>query len=67
MKKETLTPKTAKTFNEICELRRDNISSGNSWVQLLDGGFISISDRHKISGSIGTITLTKKQFEHLKK
>jgi hypothetical protein len=42
MKKETLTPKTANTFNKIGKLKRDNVSTRKSWMYLAGTGALNI-------------------------
>jgi hypothetical protein len=61
-----LTPKTANTFNQICKLKRDNVSTRNSWMSLAGDGnakHISIYNQKSGEKATGSVTLTKKEFE----
>jgi hypothetical protein len=40
MRKQALTPKTARTFAEICKLKRDNVDMPEGWAMLDEGGVI---------------------------
>lgn len=63
-----LTPQTANTFNKICKLKRDNISTRRSWMLLGgDGNPNNITIVNQIAGheKTGSITLTKKEFERM--
>jgi len=58
-----LTPKTANTFNKICKLKRDNVSTRNSWMIMELPDRIIISNQKNGHERTGKITLTKKEFE----
>ena len=40
----SLSPRGAKTFNQLCSLRRDNWSWGDWWI-MSDGGTVSITQQ----------------------
>lgn len=40
--KKTLTPRTARTFEQICTLKRDNVSTVDYWMMVCDGGKVVI-------------------------
>jgi len=58
-----LTPKTANTFNKICKLKRDNISTGKSWMLMSGGNMITLTNQMSGESPTGQIELTKKEFE----
>jgi hypothetical protein len=58
-----LTPKTANTFNKICKLERDNVSTANSWLLLNGGNKLTICNQRNGDLATGEVTLTKKEFE----
>lgn len=57
-----LTPKTANTFNKICKLKRDNVSTPNSWISV-DATHVCITNQKNGSASTASVTITKKAFE----
>jgi hypothetical protein len=57
-----LTPKTANTFNKVCKLKKDSVSTRKSWMSV-GGATISIYNQKKGESSTGNVTLTKKEFE----
>jgi hypothetical protein len=57
-----LTPKTANTFNRVCKLKRDNVSTRNSWLSV-DGTHVSIYNQKNGESSTGNARLSKKEFE----
>lgn len=61
---KALTPKTANTFNKICKLRRDNISTRKSWLSITEN-IVSIYNQKSGEAPSGKIELTKKEFERL--
>lgn len=62
--KQAITPKTANTFNKVCKLERDNISTRKSWMSI-NGGSVCICNQMNGESSTGSVTLTKKEFERL--
>lgn len=60
--KVKLTPKTANTFNKICQLKRDNVSTRKSWM-LIDERGISICNQKIGETNTGKVRLTRKEFE----
>lgn len=65
MSKE-LTPKTANTFKKICKLKRDNVSTRNSWIMIGGDGdpnHITIQNQKVGHEGTGSVVLTKKEFE----
>lgn len=57
-----LTPKTANTFNKVCKLERDNISTRKSWMTI-ESGSVNIYNQTDGCNPTGNVTLTKKEFE----
>lgn len=57
-----LTPKTANTTNKLCQLERDNVSTRNSWV-LVEERYVHITNQKSGNPSIGSVRMTKKEFE----
>jgi hypothetical protein len=62
MKNKKLTPRTARTLNQQCELKRDNIESKESWI-LIDEGFVHIHNQRNGEESTGGVTLTRREFD----
>jgi hypothetical protein len=56
------TPKTANTFNKVCKLERDVVSTRKSWIIVSDKT-ISIYNQKTGEKSTGRVILTKKEFE----
>jgi hypothetical protein len=61
MNKE-LTPKTANTFNKICKLKRDNVSTKKSWLLLNHDG-LTITNQKNGESHTGQVKLTRSEFE----
>jgi hypothetical protein len=57
-----LTPKTANTFNKICKLKRDNVSTRFSWISISPNG-VHIRNQKSGHPSTGQVDLTRKEFE----
>lgn len=57
-----LTPRTAKSFEQICSLKCDNIQTKDSWI-LIDVGVVHIHNQRNGEESTGEVTLTRKEFE----
>ena len=57
-----LTPKTANTFNKICQLSRDNIHTTKSWL-MVGEKTVDICNQKSGEKSIGIVTISKKDFE----
>lgn len=57
-----LTPKTANTFNKVCKLERDNVSTKTSWISI-DESHVSIYNQKNGHKSTGNVRITKKEFE----
>lgn len=55
-------PIEAKTFNQICQLPRDNDGTGNFWW-IIDESTISIHEQKPGESSVQAITLPRKVFE----
>lgn len=57
-----MTPEKATTSKKICELSRDNISTGKSWI-LIDEKGVDICNQVPGHSSTGSVRLTRKEFE----
>ena len=61
MAKKKLSPREAKTFKQICSLKRDNIDSKTSWI-LIDVGVVYIHNQENGEISTGKVVLTRQEF-----
>lgn len=60
---KAFTPKTANTEKQMATLKRDNVSTANSWIMLQPGGKLSIANQRVGGERTGCVTITKKEFE----
>lgn len=57
-----MTPKAARTEKALIALRRDNVSTRNSWF-LIDEGHVHIANQKTGESPTGKVTLTRAEFE----
>jgi hypothetical protein len=59
-------PKTARTLKDVCSLRTDNKSVGDSWI-ILDSGaqVVTIVNQKDGEAPTGEVVLTKEQFNRI--
>jgi hypothetical protein len=63
-KLKPMTPHEARTIDEICSLRRDNISTPHGWI-LIDGDRVSLAQQQAGHEAEGTITLPRAEFKRM--
>jgi len=59
---ETIVPKTANTFNRICGMKRDNVTTSKSWM-IINVKHVTITNQRSGESLTGQVSLTKKEFE----
>lgn len=62
MSKNRKTPRTIRTFDEVCRLPRDNVTSGDAWVILNSPSEIVIVNQRIGQKSTGEVRLSRRQF-----
>lgn len=60
--KTKLTPRQAKTFDEICGLRRDNVGTDTNWM-IFDEIEVTITKQTLGGSKIGRVTIPRADFE----
>lgn len=56
-------PKEIKTFDDICKLKRDNVSYDDAWIILNGVNELVITNQKRGEPSTGTVKLSKRQFQ----
>lgn len=64
MKKE-LSPRDAKSLDEICSLQTDNCSTKDAWIIITDGDHVTIQMQRNGESSTGAINIKKSNFNRL--
>lgn len=59
-----MVPIEAKTHDQICELKRDNVESGDFWM-LLGEGELTICEQKSGSNPEQSLTIPRKNFDAL--
>jgi hypothetical protein len=62
---KTLSPRKAKTFNQICSLQTDGKHTKNSWICLNSGSSIAIHNQRNGEESTGRVVISKREFNAL--
>ena len=57
-------PKTAKTFEQVCTLRSDNADAGDFWI-ITDGPTVSLNAQKLGHPASASITIPKEEFNRL--
>jgi hypothetical protein len=60
----TLSPRKARTDNELCQMRRDNFDTDNHWI-LTDTFRVTIAAQKLGEGATQSITVPRKTFDKL--
>lgn len=63
-KPQTMAPREARTFNDVCRLQTDNHSVGRGWI-MWDGGEVSLVNQINGESSTGTVTFSRREFDAL--
>ena len=60
-----MTPKQAKTFNQVCSLPRDNFSTRDFWLLLDGGSHVVLCEQRNGQPPKGNLRISKGQFDRL--
>lgn len=58
----TLTPKAARRYSQVLQLRRDNVSSGRAWIMVDHEDVTVVMQKHGHPAT-GKVKLTRADFE----
>ena len=61
-KKITMTPRQAKTFNQICTLQADKTETQNSWL-MLEEDVVYLTNQKSGEPPTGEVEISRKDFE----
>lgn len=63
--RKKLSPRKARTFNQICSLNRDNLSSKHGWIVVDDEGSVTIAEQANGCEAKGIVRLPRREFNRL--
>jgi hypothetical protein len=59
---KTITPRNAASFNEICEMRRDNVSTREHWM-ITDGHTVTLATQKNGQAATESVSMPRKTFD----
>lgn len=62
---KTLSPRKARTFKQMVSLKTDNHHTKESWILLMEGNSICISNQRNGEALTASITIQRKDFNRL--
>jgi len=63
-KRATLSPRDAKRFHQICQLRTDHKDTKHGWL-MVDEGKVTIMNQQDGQSSTGEVTFSRREFNAL--
>lgn len=56
-----LSPKNARTFDQVCSLNRDNTEAGDYWI-LTDGDCVTLTQQAVGESPVGSVSIPRELF-----
>lgn len=64
-KRRNLSPRTARTFDDICALKQDNIDGPEGWALIDEGAGIILHQQKRGQESTASVVFSKRTFNRI--